>query len=74
MREDDEFSEVDNAQEEADMWHQKYLDLLEKIKELAEDKDANVYVNMNCMKILSDEIAWQENYDKEQEIVREADA
>ena len=57
---------------EADMWHQKYLDLLKKIKELAKDKDANVYVNMNCMKILSDEIAWQENYDKE--IVREADA
>ena len=68
---------IDIAQEEADMWHQKYLDLLKKIKELAKgvtDDSDDVYVNMNCMKILSDEIAWQENYDKEQEIVREADA
>ena len=66
MREDDEFSEVDNAQEEADMWHQKYLDLLEKIKELAETG-----VGMN---IIREEKAWQENYNAEQEIVREADA
>ena len=57
---------IDNAQEEADMWHQKYLDLLKKIKELAETG-----VGMN---IIREEKAWQENYDKEQEIVREADA
>ena len=57
---------IDIAQEEADMWHQKYLDLLKKIKELAETG-----VGMN---IIREEKAWQENYNAEQEIVREADA
>ena len=72
MREDDEFSEVDNAQEEADMWHQKYLDLLKKIKELAE---AGVGMNIDWQNhIIREEKAWQENYNAEQEIVREADA
>ena len=68
MREDDEFSEVDNAQEEADMWHQKYLDLLKKIKEFAET--GKKFPKM----IVREEKAWQENYNAEQEIVREADA
>ena len=59
---------IDNAQEEADMWHQKYLDLLKKIKEFAETGASHSISKL----IIRVEKAWQENYDKE--IVREADA
>jgi len=44
---------IDDVQEEADMWHDRYNTLLEKIKELAETG-----VGMN---IIREEEAWQKN-------------
>ena len=62
---------IDIAQEEADMWHQKYLDLLKKIQDL--QGKAYLY-HQQSTNIIREEKAWQENYDAEQEIVRKADA
>ena len=62
---------IDDVQKEADMWHQKYLDLLKKIQDLRNRHQGAYNDSTN---IIREEKAWQENYDAEQEIVRKADA
>ena len=45
---------IDDVQEEADMWHDRYNTLLEKIEELTENKIIN-------HSIVREEEAWQKN-------------